>query len=214
MENIIRSDINTELLEILELYCELLHARIGIVDNKQCDLGLEEAVKSIIYAAPRTDIKELQQVRQLLVEIYGKEFALDAIENRDGKVAERVLKRLRVEPPDPQLVTLYLTEIAKTYGVPWPKKAATALDEEKDNDDQPGDGEAVKNLEPPLKVERVKEGKPPLSFGSSLIIAPQSPRTENVAPKVLGVTEVKTEVVEGKIPGAEELAKRFAALKR
>lgn len=47
-------------------------------------------MKSIIYAAPRSEIKELQQVRQLLVEKYGKEFALAAIENSDGKVAERV----------------------------------------------------------------------------------------------------------------------------
>jgi len=34
VENIIREDINVELLEILELYCELLLARIGLMDAK------------------------------------------------------------------------------------------------------------------------------------------------------------------------------------
>lgn len=61
-----------------------------MTNARECDPGLEEAVKSIIYAAPRSEIKELQQARQLLVEKYGKEFALAAIENSDGKVAERV----------------------------------------------------------------------------------------------------------------------------
>src|SRR5512142_1604906 len=66
VENIIRSDITTELHEILELYCELLIARAGLLDSPVCDPGLEEAVKSLIYAAPKTEIKELQQVRVLL----------------------------------------------------------------------------------------------------------------------------------------------------
>lgn len=45
VENIIRSDIITELHEMLELYCELLLARAGLVDaSPTCDPGLEEAV--------------------------------------------------------------------------------------------------------------------------------------------------------------------------
>ena len=79
VENIIRSDMNTELLEILELYCELLTARAGLLEQKECDPGLEEAVKSIIYAAPKVEgVKELSVVRVLLAEKYGKDFAVEA----------------------------------------------------------------------------------------------------------------------------------------
>lgn len=113
------------------------------------------------------------------METYGKEFALDAIENRDGKVAERVLKRLRVEPPDPELVTLYLTEIAKTYGVPWPKRAAPVPDENNDNDDQPGGGEGVKIPEPPLLAEELVEAKSPKEFDPSVRVARPIPRTDS-----------------------------------
>jgi vacuolar protein sorting-associated protein IST1 len=34
VENIIREDLNVELLEILELYCELLLARIGLLEQR------------------------------------------------------------------------------------------------------------------------------------------------------------------------------------
>ena len=248
VENIIRSDITTELLEILELYCELLLARIGLLEAKECDAGLEEAIKSIIYAAPRTDIKELQQARQLLVEKYGKDFALEAIENTDGKVAERVVKKLRVEPPDPQLVTLYLKEIARTYGVAWPKREETP-DVLSDDDDEPSSGQAIKSLEAPLKTDELSKATPPLDLGprSPVRVAPPSPSTENVSPRVRlpGPPELKPnakmsglkkqtsrtearstvetsggdpggkkDVVGGKIPDVDELAKRFAALKR
>ena len=173
------------MLEILELYCELLLARIGLLEAKECDPGLEEAIKSIIYAAPRTDIKELQQARLLLVEKYGKDFALEAIENSDGKVAERVVKKLRVEPPDPQLVTLYLQEIARTYGVGWPKRVETS-DVEDDDDDTASGGQAIKSLEEPLSTVELSKATPPRDLGprSPVSIVPPSPSTDNMSPRV------------------------------
>ncbi|KAI9878667.1 MAG: hypothetical protein M1830_000283 [Pleopsidium flavum] len=248
VENIIRSDISTELLEILELYCELLLARIGLLEAKECDPGLEEAVKSIIYAAPRTEIKELQQARQLLVEKFGKDFALAAMENSDGKVAERVVKKLRVEPPDQELVTLYLREIARTYGVPWPNREEITDGEVGDSeDDNPGGGQALKNLEQPLSTEELSRATPPRDLGpkSPVSVAPPSPSTDNISPRVRlpappslkpnakmsglkqqalsteskrqdanGITKGKKDVVGGMIPDVDELAKRFAALKK
>ena len=247
MENIIRSDIDTELLEILELYCELLLARTGLLEAKDCDPGLEEAIKSIIYAAPRTEVKELQQTRQLLVEKYGKDFALQAIENSDGKVAERVVKKLKVEPPAQELVTLYLKEIARTYGVNWPKGENTANDNSEDDSDEPTSGQGIKNLEEPLTTEELSKATPPRDLGpkSPVSVAPPSPSTDNLSPKIRlpkppelkpsakmsGLkkqtpstdsqsaskdvdSQTRKNAVGGKIPDVDELAKRFAALKR
>lgn len=247
VENIIRSDITTELLEILELYCELLLARTGLLEAKECDPGLEEAIKSIIYAAPRTDVKELQQARQLLVEKYGKEFAVEAIENSDGKVAERVLKKLRVEPPAQELVTLYLKEIARTYGVAWPKREDSVIETGNEDDEDPSGGQAVRSLEEPLTTDELSRATPPRDLGpkSPVSVAPPSPSTDNLNPrlrlpgppelkpsaKMSGLknqnagTEAQTPtknsdpggkkvVIGGKIPDVDELAKRFAALKR
>ncbi|RWA09078.1 hypothetical protein EKO27_g6033 [Xylaria grammica] len=217
-ENIIRSDINTELHEILELYCELLLARAALLESPTCDPGLEEAVKSIIYAAPRTEIKELQQVRVLLGERFGKEFVLAAMDNSDGAVSEKG----------------YLEEIAKAYGVDWPKgtrelgQPPELVDEELNNgghDRGSGGGQAhdISGADLPAT--------PPRTLGSSnpLHVNPSSPSTENPRPKVtLNSMELKLSKQpadsgtakpreDGKgtgIPEVNELAARFAALKR
>ncbi|KAK3109445.1 Vacuolar protein sorting-associated protein ist1, partial [Teratosphaeriaceae sp. CCFEE 6253] len=192
VENIIRSDMNTELLEIIELYCELLTARAGLLESKECDPGLEEAVKSIIYAAPKVEgVKELSIVRQLLAEKYGKEFTLEAVENRDGKVAKRVADRLKVEPPSKELVEAYLSTIAEAYGIDWPrgsaaKRMAEAEGAEDDDDDEPSDGQKVKALEATIEAEELSHATPPRDLGprSPVSVVPPSPSTDNVRPRI------------------------------
>ncbi|KAL1842627.1 hypothetical protein VTJ49DRAFT_4675 [Mycothermus thermophilus] len=266
VENIIRSDIITELHEMLELYCELLLARAGLLapgaapppatssaaaDGQQlqqvCDPGLEEAVHSIIYAAPRTEIKELGQVRALLAERFGKEYVLRAAENRDGKVSERVLKKLSVAPPKPELVQGYLEEIAKAYGVDWPpgrlqaeaEAAAAAEAATLIGDDDEGPPESLLGDDDEAEArEELSKATPPKSFGpaSPLQVNPPRPTTDNIHPKVtlnkVELTPTKKSAAAGAavagkkpvekkggsiadgVPDVDELAKRFAALKR
>jgi len=234
VENIIRQDISVELLEILELYCELLLARVGLMEAKECDPGLEEAVKSLIYAAPRCEIKELAQVRQLLVEKYGKEFALAAVENKDGKVSERVLKKLRVEPPEQRLVTLYLKEIARTYNISYkttPPGTPPPPAGDDDGDDGWNGGVGVKLREKPTavvdpKAEELSKATPPKQLRSPINVAPPSPSTENVHPVIrlpeaprFSAKEAKQVVpkpppVQREASDDNDLARRFAALKK
>lgn len=239
VENIIRSDMNTELLEILELYCELLSARAGLLEAKECDPGLEEAVKSIVYAAPRVEgVKELSTVRQLLAEKYGKEFTLEAVENSDGKVSQRVLDRTKVEPPPKELVEAYLSAIADAYGIDWPpgtfakrQAEAEAEGEDEDDDDEEG-GSKERPLEAPLAAEGLSQATPPRDIGpkSPVSVMPQSPSTENPRPRISGAPDLKPpkkmqdatkkanggklDGPGGKIPDVDELTKRFAQLKR
>lgn len=252
VENIIRSDLTTELHEILELYSELLLARAGLLEpSGPPDAGLEEAVVSLLYAAPRTEVKEMHTVRGLLAEKFGKEYALAAAENRDGKVSKRVLDRLRVEPPKEELVEAYLSTIAEAYGVDYPpgSKAAREAaenglgdgdeDVEDDDDDQPGSGGRQKVLEVPLSTEdeELSKATPPRDLGpkSPVSVVPPKPSTDNMSPKLklpgppelkpgakmLGKGEAKSKAPKsladgpgGKIPDVDELAKRFAQLKR
>lgn len=247
-ENIIRSDINTELHEILELYCELLLARASLLESPTCDPGLEEAVKSIIYAAPRTEIKELQQVRVLLGERFGKEFVLAAMENSEGVVSEKVVKKLSVTPPKPELVQGYLEEIAKAYGVDWPKgrrelgPPPELVDEEPtidggDGGDGGGQARTVSGTNSPVDNKAAQEREdlsratPPRTLGTSnpLHVNPSSPSTENPRPRVTlnsmelkpnkrmvesGISKPREDRKDTGIPDVNELAARFAALKR
>ncbi|KAK1641030.1 regulator of Vps4 activity in the MVB pathway-domain-containing protein [Colletotrichum phormii] len=232
VENIIRSDITTELHEILELYCELLIARAGLLEGSACDPGLEEAVKSIIYAAPKTEIKELQVVRTLLAEKYGKEFVFAAMDNSDGKVSDKVVKKLSVTPPREELVQGYLEEIAKAYNVDWPKRPLAdeppdLLDD--DDDDNPSGGLDSKVAK---EQEELSKATPPRTIGgpsSPLTVTPPRMTTDNVHPKVtLNSLELKPNKKMdaaaqkkpagkgpgGNVPDITELERRFQALKR
>ncbi|KAJ4269994.1 Vacuolar protein sorting-associated protein ist1 [Fusarium torreyae] len=237
VENIIRSDITSELHEMLELYCELLLARAGLMEGHTVDPGLEEAIQSLIYAAPKTEIKELGTVRNLLAEKYGKEYVLAATENADGKVNEKVVKKLSVTPPREELVVGYLEEIARAYGVDWPKREAVSpppelLDAEDDDDEEPSGGQKQKVLETPLAadtkdpalntpVKKLAGGGPT----SPLTVTPPRMTTDNIHPKVtLGSVELKPSKKaepasrknepDGSIPDLGDLERRFAALKK
>ncbi|KXT07939.1 hypothetical protein AC579_6060 [Pseudocercospora musae] len=241
VENIIRSDLHTELLEIIELYCELLTARAGLLETKDVDPGLEEAVQSIIYSAPKIDgVKELSAVRQLLAEKFGKDFTLEAVENKGGKVPERVLKKLEVKPPAKELVEAYLEAIAEAYGVDYPPgsrakreaelAAADEDDQDDGDDDNPSGGQKVKALEAPLSTDELSKATPPRNMvpKSPVSVMPPSPSTDNVRPKVTGAADLKpprkmTDAAKangakkadngpgGKIPDIDELQKRYDA---
>jgi vacuolar protein sorting-associated protein IST1 len=206
--------LNVELLEILELYSELLLARINLLehanpkDPSTLDAGLTEAVRSLIYAGPRVDgVKELSTVRGLLLEKVGKEVATEAMEGQ--QVGQRVLDKLKVEPPAQELVELYLKEIARTYNVDWPpgerereRAAAEAAAEAEEDDDEDGAGGG--QLEPPLEaeippftpsttsneiedeLEGLEKATPPRSLGprSPITVNPPKGTSDNVHPRV------------------------------
>ncbi|KAI8981175.1 regulator of Vps4 activity in the MVB pathway-domain-containing protein [Trametes punicea] len=121
VENIIHEDVYVELLELLELYCELLISRFGLLDQstREPDPGVSEGVCAIIYAAPRTELKELHILRDILMHKFGREFSIAVMENKDGCVSERITRKLDISTPSSALVDAYLTEIAKGYGVAW-----------------------------------------------------------------------------------------------
>lgn len=243
VENIIRSDLLTELHEQLELYCELLLARSGLLEPAQLDPGLDEAVRSILYAAPRTDVRELHTARALLVEKYGKEFALAAQEDADGRVPEGVKRRLRAEPPSPELVEKYLEAIAAAYGIPYGESAAATSTP--DDPSSPSGGTAqtdpTLHLAPsdPTDSQTADSPRPPRDLGprSPVSVAPPSPSTDNTNPRLrlpgppelrpndrmrgvvgnaaaVGKPAPKTGGPGGEVPDVNDLEQRFKLLKR
>ena len=158
VENIIRDDIYVELLEYLELYCELLLARIMLItDIKRttCDESLKEAVLSVIFAAPHAQLKEIQVIKDILVHKYGPEFGKIATDNSEDAVPEKIVKRCIFEPPAQTLKQLYLSEIAKTYRVPYSHL------EEEENDSTTDDIAEKKSQTDPLGPDGSGDGATP-----------------------------------------------------
>ncbi|XP_066438629.1 IST1 homolog [Eleutherodactylus coqui] len=121
VEHIIREDYMVEAMEILELYCDLLLARFGLIQSmRELDPGLAEAVSTLIWAAPRlTDISELNIVANQLCHKYSKEYGNLCRTNQIGTVSSRLMQKLSPEAPPKILVERYLIEIAKNYNVQY-----------------------------------------------------------------------------------------------
>lgn len=167
---------SVELLEILELYCELLLARIGLLEQQECDPGLEEPVKSLIYSANRAEVKELVVLRQMFAHKYGKQFESDALGNVDGKVNAKVITKLSVDPPPQDLVTRYLKEIARTYHVNWHS-------EDTSDEEEVGGNIAVKNQAGLEESENTLPDTPQKNAALVQVALP-SPTSENPRPRL------------------------------
>ncbi|XP_045534279.1 IST1 homolog isoform X2 [Papilio machaon] len=122
VEHIIREDYIVEAMEIVEMYCDLILARFGLVTQmKELDEGLAEAISSLIWVAPRmhTDIQELKVISDLLTAKYGKIYA-DACRNEDvNTISDKLKHKMSVQSPPKILVERYLIEIAKKYNVEY-----------------------------------------------------------------------------------------------
>ncbi|EDP42733.1 hypothetical protein MGL_2933 [Malassezia globosa CBS 7966] len=112
VESLIMDDVHLELLEVLELYCETLHARFALLElkNTEPDDAIREPMLAVIHAAHRTELQELHVLKDMLSARYGSEFADAALENPDGRVPERITRKLAFSMPSPELVDAYLTE--------------------------------------------------------------------------------------------------------
>lgn len=168
------------------------------------DSAIDEAAIAIFYAWPRFphEVRELTMLRTLLVERYGKEFMHIASENRaDIKVAPRLVKRLQVRAPTKELVESYLLEIAKAYGVEWPKGSSQSTGHDS-SDSGAGDSGDIAvtnadqddglNLLPSTPKQHrnqneLSKATPPTEIGegkSPVSVSPPAARTDNLHPQV------------------------------
>jgi len=207
VEHIIREDFETEAMEILELYCDLLSARFGILEQiKDCDPSIETAVCSVIWAAPRADqVKELTAIRDQLGAKYGKEFLIAAMENTDNVVNERLVSKLSIATPEAFLVERYLEEIAKAYNVDW-----RSPDSYGDSDDG-GDEGVLEDVKDSGEKAQPADAAPEADdeeFSESKWDLPAPPTN------VPGKSGAKSAPTTDQIPDFDELTRRFEALKR
>ncbi|XP_043516367.1 IST1 homolog isoform X2 [Frieseomelitta varia] len=122
VEHIIREDYMVEAMELLEMYCDLLLARFGLIQQmKNLDEGLAEAISTIIWAAPRiqTDVQEIKIIADILTSKYGKQYTEACREEAVQTISEKLKHKMSVQSPSKLLVEKYLIEIAKNYNVEY-----------------------------------------------------------------------------------------------
>ena len=74
-EHLIRDDSTMEAYEIIALLCELVHERMKhLLSQDECPPDLLGTIASLLYAAPRCQISEMEVIEKQLTKRYGKQF--------------------------------------------------------------------------------------------------------------------------------------------
>ncbi|CAA0814297.1 Regulator of Vps4 activity in the MVB pathway protein [Striga hermonthica] len=126
VEHVTREEKMMAAYDLLEIYCELIIARLPIIESqKNCPIDLKEAIASLVFAAPRCgDVPELLDVRKQFTAKYGKDFTTAAIELRPQcGVGRMLVEKLSATAPDGQTKTKILTTIAEEHNVKWEPKS-------------------------------------------------------------------------------------------
>uniref|UniRef100_A0A2P2KGX0 Uncharacterized protein n=2 Tax=Rhizophora mucronata TaxID=61149 RepID=A0A2P2KGX0_RHIMU len=122
VEHLVREEKTMAAYDLIEIYCELVVARLSIIESqKACPIDLKEAISSLIFASPRcSDVPELMDVRKLFTAKYGKEFVSAAVELRpDCGVSRLLVEKLSAKAPDGPAKMKILSAIAEEHNVKW-----------------------------------------------------------------------------------------------
>ncbi|CAI8056010.1 IST1 homolog [Geodia barretti] len=163
VEHIVREDYLVEAMEVIELYCDLLLARFGMLEQMSyCEESIAEAVATLIWVAPRlsADVQELLEVSRQFEHKFGKPFVQQARSNLSGTVNVKVIHRLGAEAPKKSLVENYMVEIARNYHIDYQPDPTMFMDDE---DTLPPDTEGVLLADEPQALP-MKTDLPPTAF--------------------------------------------------
>ncbi|XP_012491453.1 uncharacterized protein LOC105803660 [Gossypium raimondii] len=108
--------------EFIELFCELVVARLSIIKKRrECPADLKEGIASLIFAAPRcAEIPELIEIRNIFEKKYGRDFVAAATDLRPNCGVNRLLiDKLSVKTPTGETKLKVMKEIAKDHNIEW-----------------------------------------------------------------------------------------------
>jgi len=129
VEHIIREDYLVEALEIIEMQCDLILARVALLGgkgkgNKVPHVSIHEAIDSILWAYPQIsgDCQELKIVVGQLAILFGKQYVHE-VQNKAGDenphVNAKLVSRLDPSTPKAYIIETYLEAIAQAYDVEY-----------------------------------------------------------------------------------------------
>ncbi|XP_034481876.1 IST1 homolog isoform X4 [Drosophila innubila] len=135
VEHIIREDYLVEAMEIVEMYCDLLLARFGLIQQmKELDAGIAEPVSSLVWVCPRlqSDVAELKVISDIFVHKYGPQFGEHSrTATGEHYVSEKLMHKLTLQAPPKLLVENYLIAIAKNYNIEFEPDPQVMQEEQK-----------------------------------------------------------------------------------
>ncbi|KAN0038933.1 hypothetical protein ACTA71_001125 [Dictyostelium dimigraforme] len=120
VETIVRDEYLIECFQIIEVLCELLHARINLINaTTEMPLEMKESIFTLVYSSQRVQIPELEQIKNQLKAKYGKGLENEANCHCSTHVNPKIVHKLSYATPDPSIIFQTLSEIAEKFNVDW-----------------------------------------------------------------------------------------------
>ena len=170
---------------------------------------LDRCAAIVFYTYPRLprDVPGLLELRAKLILRWGNDFA-NRIQEDDCPIGipEELVERLQVRRPPATLVEMYLKEIARSHGIPWQQE------ENEGGDEGSGEGGGTPQKQEQETPPKYNADDP--SLPQSKIAGHDIPKSHPFEDKMQPDTGTAAEEKSGGIPEVDELARRFAALKR
>ncbi|KAF9001872.1 regulator of Vps4 activity in the MVB pathway-domain-containing protein [Cyathus striatus] len=119
-QKLARQDAFGDLLGTVEMYIGvLLENTHDIQQSSTRSPVIVEAASSVIFAAPYIQVKEMDIVRNILIQYFGRDFGRSALENKDHHVSPKILRAALSSEPTAGHLDNILYIIAQEHGVAW-----------------------------------------------------------------------------------------------
>eukprot|EP00472_Partenskyella_glossopodia_P011178 CAMPEP_0197516722 /NCGR_PEP_ID=MMETSP1318-20131121/1633_1 /TAXON_ID=552666 /ORGANISM="Partenskyella glossopodia, Strain RCC365" /LENGTH=548 /DNA_ID=CAMNT_0043065681 /DNA_START=120 /DNA_END=1766 /DNA_ORIENTATION=- len=111
-------------MEVVQMMSELLLTRALYLESSKdrCPADMEEACATVIFAATRMDIPELEDIAKMLASKYSQKWAESHRDNESGVVNRKIVILTDVRPPPYQSVLQRMREVARLYKFNWKPK--------------------------------------------------------------------------------------------
>ena len=95
MRTVLKFEKNIEAINILNPILERLQKNCdSMLTKKECPISLRPPLYSVLYASTRLQLEDLQKLREIIIQIYGKDYVSKAINNEDQIVNQDLISKL------------------------------------------------------------------------------------------------------------------------
>lgn len=96
MKKILKEEDYIIIYDILDRILKTLIEKItSLTENKECPMELRPILNTVIYVAPKLEIKELKIFRDIFKDKYGKDYIKKVDNNEDDSVNEVLIEKLK-----------------------------------------------------------------------------------------------------------------------
>lgn len=121
-ERVVQNQMLQDAYETLDMYCDLVSTRAAMFDasdQRELPRELWQSVGTLVWAAQRTDVEELQQFRDMMLRKYGMQLVEACDSQFVGMTNPIVTDKMSMTIPDLTFIVQCLSEIADQHKIPF-----------------------------------------------------------------------------------------------